>query len=1033
MYVGGLCDQSRNSQDNDSCRDFNGGPIDGPDSRIVCASGVGNTFHDAIVSVGEMVVIPAPFGPESDRLFCTISANETQLQTVVVSGEENFFLKDVYGSLQLERCNTQSCVVPITYTYVIENTGNISLGVVSVDRTRNGQSDDLIDDVDPKSLIAGESTQVQESEVLDVCAIGSFDTVVRVMANSEQGISCAAMDDYSFSVVPACRINLEVGCTVQDGTLAGQDCRMLEGVTMPQCSGSGPSEVCFLYTANQCEQNDTAPGLLACEDFGFGPQRMAEVSVSDDTNVIQTEVVTAGNEFCVTNNGNVLPTSLFFNVSLPNGGILSQVVQIDTSCTGIGLKLLDSFGALDFVRYVNGNGEQDCFTQVEYDYVIANTGPVALNITELIRTLNSVPRSLIPDNTDPAELQLVPLDKYNTTESVTVQRCMDIQYILTASTMALVKDSALCKDMDDFAFDIVAGTPSPTNSPSIVPTPGPSSSPTGSPSIVPVSIPPSASCSVSLESECIAEDGSESCDTIKLNTECEDLPFIETFKYNGGSCAQSFNLQPPSVFNCTDFGTGPPSESGAQSFIVVSDAESGAVYFKELVTIGGDFSIEDAGNDLAPLLSVAVYRSADATDLLQTIIIQASCDRDFFLKDRFGSIQLISFVNQEQGEVSCFLSVLLSFDAENVGELNNATLQSLVSQGNIGSFDLTDTVNGVVLVPGASQTFTQRVQLDMTTRQAYTAINTLAAISSPQGFGCADMDNLMFEAGNALPPGVPTLTPSSSPSTTVAPTSPPENAECVLLPETTCLVTQGPNVACDSLKSPTSLICDGNVNPTELAFRYNGGSCPGDNNANGFRCDNRNGGPSGRQNVWMRVVSRGEVWFDEAVNQNDFIPVRANFADVTDITISSVDNNQAGTLLQNMRLRTTCDVTDDLTLLNSFGSLDLIGFSNRPTGTHWGSAMVTVRYHVGVQSATQAVIQRAESIGAFAGQRVLRATPSEAIGTRDMLDLGVESDTLDLTTGIETTYNFFLTVNGTAATNAANACGETGEFSFTVV
>lgn len=540
---------------------------------------------------------------------------------------------------------------------------------------------------------------------------------------------------------------------------------------------------------------------------------------------------------------------------------------------------------------------------------------------------------------------------------------------------------------------------------------------------------------VSVKVACVPSDGSAAdCDSIPVPTTlCEDTPFAMIFKYNGGDCEQSFNLQPSSLFSCQDFNGGPPTEEGEQSFVTVTDTKGmGITYFSDFVGVGGDFFVEDDGNNVADDMQVAIYSSADTSQetMLQAIVYHSSCSENLFLKDRFGSVQLTVFVNEKQGAVTCDFSVTYVFSVENVAEESDLILQTLESDTNIGLLNLTNEVNGVVVAPGNSATFERAVILDLTVRQRYTLDTTVMGLSR-QSIGCSNDDFLSFEAGSPLPPSIPTSAPTSSPTTTPVPTPDPEDTSCDLLPLIECSVADGPPVQCNELQAPTQLTCLGNRSPYELAFVYNGGSCPGTNNASAFRCNDRNGGPSSRTEVWLLIQSNGETIFNQAVNQDNFIAARGSFDQVTDLTIFSIVNNEPGVVLQTMRLRTGCQEDDDLTLLTTFGALQLIGFANGPSGSQSILATVQIRYQVATLTGIHAVIQRAEANGAFAGQRVLRSTPSDPVGLRDILDLGIESKTINL--AMTNTSTFQLIVNATSMPNPALACSATADLSFTVM
>ena len=76
-------------------------------------------------------------------------------------------------------------------------------------------------------------------------------------------------------------------------------------------------------------------------------------------------VVGVDSEICVTNSGNALPARLFVFFNEPTTGDSRQRIVVDTTCSGSGLTLQDSFGALDLVSYVNARGAYDCFVDVD--------------------------------------------------------------------------------------------------------------------------------------------------------------------------------------------------------------------------------------------------------------------------------------------------------------------------------------------------------------------------------------------------------------------------------------------------------------------------------------------------------------------------------------------------------------------------------------------------------------------------------------------------------------------------------------------
>jgi len=88
------------------------------------------------------------------------------------------------------------CIIDITYTYTVTNTGNVDANIILFTRTRNGEFRDLIDLLETTSLLTGDSTQVQETEEIDRCVQQSFatNTVVAQVPNAD--LLCDAIGFY---------------------------------------------------------------------------------------------------------------------------------------------------------------------------------------------------------------------------------------------------------------------------------------------------------------------------------------------------------------------------------------------------------------------------------------------------------------------------------------------------------------------------------------------------------------------------------------------------------------------------------------------------------------------------------------------------------------------------------------------------------------------------------------------------------------------------------------------------------------------
>ena len=82
------------------------------------------------------------------------------------------------------------CLIDITYTYTITNTGFADTEFVSLTRERNGETVDLLPLLDSTLLTVGESTFVTETEEIDRCVTQNFDTTTQVIQSPSLDSLC---------------------------------------------------------------------------------------------------------------------------------------------------------------------------------------------------------------------------------------------------------------------------------------------------------------------------------------------------------------------------------------------------------------------------------------------------------------------------------------------------------------------------------------------------------------------------------------------------------------------------------------------------------------------------------------------------------------------------------------------------------------------------------------------------------------------------------------------------------------------------
>jgi hypothetical protein len=200
--------------------------------------------------------------------------------------------------------------------------------------------------------------------------------------------------------------------------------------------------------------------------------------------------------------------------------------------------------------------------------------------------------------------------------------------------------------------------------------------------------------------------------------------------------------------------------------------DTSLLYYNGWVNVGDLFTLTDLaapGTDFPADQLVNIYSSEDQSEasLLQAMLYHSSCSQNLFLKDRFGAIQLVVWVNEDQGVVSCFanqtfnLEITIPIDIEG----GPVTLQSLTVASNVDPFffNLTDKVAGLQLNPGDTLETSISIPIDLTVRTTYNLLITLSAVSST-GVECRATELTSFTAGYPLPPIFPTSAPTSAPS-----------------------------------------------------------------------------------------------------------------------------------------------------------------------------------------------------------------------------------------------------------------------------
>ncbi|KAI2508511.1 hypothetical protein MHU86_5910 [Fragilaria crotonensis] len=596
--------------------------------------------------------------------------------------------------------------------------------------------------------------------------------------------------------VAGCDINLDFTCALTDDPTS--DCIVLNKVTKLQCSGCAPTALCFVYTGLPCPADDDRPsGIKACADTFGGPQAITDIVISNGDTVFVDKTVEVGGEICVTNGGAALPSELFVFISAPMGGNepeTNQLSTIDSTCQGEGLTLLESYGALNLTHYINCDGDNDCFVPVTFQVTVSSETPASQTITKLESTYNGEVTDLL-DGADSSELRLEEGGAFVATKGYIAECCSGVDFQVSVDATAEGDDGSICPQGGGLNIEKPLGTPPPATAPT-PPTKAPTTStpePTDAQSDVPFAIPsdvptplpetppptpeptplqpvgtPDDSCFAQVDVTCVppvdpaSPDGArfEDCDSINIApAECTEFVNLLTFRFNGGDCLDSNNIQDPRIYSCEDFFDGPPAadDIGAESYMVIADIKGqGITYFDGIIKVGDVFNITNIlpNTVIVANVNVTIYAGEPAPEnLRETIIIHTSCSQVTFLKDRYGVLELIGFQNPSQGYQACIVPVSFDFAIQNTAEGFNAVVESLVSVTNFDPpnnlLNFTDEVVGFVLNPGDELPISSdSINIDLSIRKRYTVFTTVQGVS-PEGFSCRGSEFSNFTAGVA--------------------------------------------------------------------------------------------------------------------------------------------------------------------------------------------------------------------------------------------------------------------------------------------
>jgi hypothetical protein len=207
-----------------------------------------------------------------------------------------------------------------------------------------------------------------------------------------------------------CLIDAIVQCQVDDDT----SCSSLSPLSADELTcvlSDGPTELGWIYTGNNCGSSQTD---FECTDVNGGPNQNPFVNIvirnSEGEQLLQELGVSLDDSLVIPMSGGPeLDGEISITIFI-GGDETQDVVQtitgIPTGCNETDdLTLGNSYGALDFVSYSDGDNLVQAYQPVEWRYSVINTSSQDVTVTEVTSiTAGDLPLTQSPDATlEPGE------------------------------------------------------------------------------------------------------------------------------------------------------------------------------------------------------------------------------------------------------------------------------------------------------------------------------------------------------------------------------------------------------------------------------------------------------------------------------------------------------------------------------------------------------------------------------------------------------------------------------------------------------
>jgi len=641
-------------------------------------------------------------------------------------------------------------------------------------------------------------------------------------------------------------------------------------------------EVQFTYTGLSCSPEFSAAGR--CVDEGPNPfiAGYRVTGCEGSSQVFATGQAEQGNLIVVgAPNGSCLPACMNVVISVPTGAV-TQTFKIDSSCGGDdrGLILVSDYGAFQSVGYsCSENDTHNCIQSTVYGLKVCNIGSTDEKCYDWSFTYNEEEIDLL-ENFQEVMLDIGECiyDEYE----VDVDRCEEHESCANIFASATNPETGFppnCEDEKEMKF----GWDQPETLP---PSPQPSPQPSPAPSPAPTS-------------SCIIDISLTGCPQYNstLDNNCDGRPQVITFRYNGGDCSQSDNLQPRQKFTCTDGNGGPPIARGTQNYIIAFPTGGDDLYFAGPVAIGEKYTLNENKlfDKLSADMTIQIF-DFEGGNLLQQDDVHLSCSQPLFLFDKFGANQVTEWietsgrvVSDKQTDVQTgTIEVKLDTSSDIIKPVRLLEMTVLTNTQD-EPIDYTSQVAGRVLEPGAVIELEGfGIDIELTERTRYTFFTTLIGETLDGTNQCNGFDFLECTIGFNLNPIFPTMVPTPSPTITPFPTVDPESTACEVSADISCVVTSLTGISCDQLKAPASASCPQDAELLVAYLKYDG---------------------SLGDSIFLEIVcDKSTTYIDRKIERDEtfVFNTRSNSCEEVNFIVYTSDPDVDGSFLEQSPVLTTC-------------------------------------------------------------------------------------------------------------------------------